>query len=79
MNGKKEFFLGNPPAGIYKGDLHIGYAFYHVILDVYARYLAGYENLIVKGPRFSLNVFGKRADEISNKENPAEFREEIND
>ena len=31
------YTIGNPPAGIYSGDINVGYAFYHVLLDVHAR------------------------------------------
>jgi len=56
--------IANPPFGIYKGDIHIGQAFYHVLLDVYYRFLTQcmYANAVF--PAYSLNVYGKRGEKL---------------
>lgn len=56
--------IANPPFGIYRGDIHIGQAFYHVLLDVYYRFLSKYTYTDVIFPAYSFNVYGKRGDRL---------------
>ena len=62
--------IANPPFGVYSGDIHIGQAFYHVLLDVYARFLAKFSDVPVVFPAYSLNFFGRKADALVDKEMP---------
>ena len=71
------YTIGNPPAGIYSGDINVGYAFYHVLLDVHARDIKSRRGLDVRCPRYSLNVFGKKAESLSDAKDDNDFKNEI--
>jgi hypothetical protein len=57
------YFIANPPCGIYKGDLPLGYAYYQTLLDVHARFVKGTGREVIC-PKFSLNALGKRAENL---------------
>src|SRR3989338_5842360 len=59
----EQFIIANPPVGIYRGDMPLGYAYLHTLLDIYARFKrsTGRE---VSSHRYSLNVLGKRAENL---------------
>jgi len=42
--------------------VHIGHAFYHVVLDVYYRFLSKFTDNSVIFPAYSLNFYGKKGD-----------------
>ncbi len=56
--------IANPPMGVYKGDINIGQAFYHILLDVYYRHLSKSTSENVVFPAYSLNFHGKRGDTL---------------
>jgi hypothetical protein len=58
----KHYNIVNPPSGIYRGDLNTGYAYFHVLLDIYARFLRDIEGFDVTCHKHSLNALGKRAE-----------------
>ncbi|MBT3691115.1 hypothetical protein HOG16_02630 [Candidatus Woesearchaeota archaeon] len=55
--------IANPPAGIYNGDLPLGYAYYHTLLDIHARFLNNLGEDVVCH-KYSLNALGKRAENL---------------
>ena len=58
------YIIANPPCGIYKGDLSLGYAYYQTLLDIHSRFLKIFKKLKVICPKYSLNALGKRAENI---------------
>jgi len=58
------YIIANPPCGTYKGDLPLGYAYYHTLLDIHSRFLRDSKDLEVLCPKYSLNVLGKRAENL---------------
>lgn len=56
--------IANPPLNPYKGDFHLGHAFYHVVLDIFSRFSTYYLGESLYCPKFSLNVNGKGADRL---------------
>lgn len=67
--------IANPPIGIYDNpDINIGQAYYHVILDLIARYKTKFNGDVVKFPSFSFNVFGKKSERLITKDvNKSDF------
>ena len=61
----KTYIIANPPCGIYKGDLPLGYAYYQTLLDIHSRFLKGSKELEVLCPKYSLNALGKRAENLN--------------
>lgn len=61
----KTYIIANPPCGIYKGDLPIGYAYYQTLLDIHSRFLSISKGLEVICPKYSLNALGKRAENLN--------------
>ena len=60
----KPYIIANPPCGIYKGDLPLGYAYYQTLLDIHSRFLKEFKKLEVVCPKYSLNVLGKRSENL---------------
>lgn len=60
----KTYIIANPPCGIYKGDLPIGYAYYQTLLDIHSRFLKDSKGLDVICPKYSLNALGRRAENL---------------
>jgi len=60
----KTYIIANPPCGIYKGDLPLGYAYYQTLLDIHSRFLRESKGLEVLCPKYSLNALGKRAENL---------------
>lgn len=60
----KQYIIANPPCGIYRGDLPVGYAYYHALLDIHARFLKNFEGKEIICPKYSLNLLGKRAENL---------------
>lgn len=60
----KSYIIANPPCGIYKGDLTLGYAYYQTLLDIHARFVRDFKNLEVVCHKYSLNALGKRAENL---------------
>jgi len=60
----KQYIVANPPCGIYKGDLPLGYAYYQTLLDIHSRFLRESKGLEVLCPKYSLNALGKRAEDL---------------
>jgi len=58
----KAYSIANPPCGIYNGDLPLGYAYYHTLLDIHSRFLRESKSLEVVCSKYSLNALGKRAE-----------------
>ena len=58
------YIIANPPCGMYKGDLPLGYAYYHTLLDIHSRFLTKFKDLDVICHKYSLNAFGKRAEDL---------------
>jgi hypothetical protein len=56
--------IANPPCGIYKGDLPLGYAYYQTLLDIHTRFLKVFKGLDPICPKYSLNALGKRAENL---------------
>ncbi len=61
----KTYIIANPPCGIYKGDLPLGYAYYQTLLDIHSRFLSESRGLKVICPKYSLNALGKRAENLN--------------
>jgi|SaaInlV_200m_DNA_2_1039689.scaffolds.fasta_scaffold00531_27 hypothetical protein len=61
----KSFNIANPPCGIYRGDLPLGYAYFHTLLDIYSRFLGDFKKLKISCPKYSLNSLGKRAESLN--------------
>ncbi|MBU1136409.1 MAG: hypothetical protein KJ559_02785 [Nanoarchaeota archaeon] len=61
----KTYIIANPPCGIYKGDLPLGYAYYQTLLDIHSRFLSVSKGLEVICPKYSLNALGKRAENLN--------------
>lgn len=61
----------NPPHSIYKEDISPGQAAYHIWLDAMTRDLTS-QGKRVFFPSFSLNVFGKKAEDIDLHKDPIE-------
>jgi len=60
---KQKRVIANPPIGIYDNpDLNAGQSYYHIMLDLIARYKSKFEGEIVAFPSFSFNVFGRKAE-----------------
>jgi len=60
----KTYVIANPPCGIYRGDLTLGYAYYQTLLDIHSRYLRYFKGLEVICHKYSLNALGKRAEKL---------------
>lgn len=60
----KNYIIANPPCGIYKGDLPLGYAYYQTLLDIHSRFVRVFNGLEVVCHKYSLNALGKRAENL---------------
>ncbi len=61
----KPYIIANPPCGIYKGDLPLGYAYYQTLFDIHSRFLKESKGVEVVCPKYSLNAMGKRAESLN--------------
>jgi hypothetical protein len=60
----KSYTIANPPCGIYKGDLPLGYAYYQTLLDIHSRFTRDFNGMEVVCHKYSLNALGKRAENL---------------
>jgi hypothetical protein len=58
------YIIANPPCGIYRGDLTLGYAYYQTLLDIHSIFLSDFRQLDVVCHKYSLNALGKRAENL---------------
>jgi hypothetical protein len=58
------YVIANPPCGIYKGDLPLGYAYYQTLLDIHSRFMKDFKGKEVSCHKYSLNALGKRAENL---------------